>query len=426
MKKTRRNVWCNRILCLLAVGMLITGCGKSEAEQAAEYYREEYGMSEESAQQLADSFFGEETKETERMEDEVEQNEFKIYDPLPEMLSSKVGDGLVQIHDTLIYENGTMTVKDCVEVLSNGAEAENYYYFRGHDEMKTDELINAQTEGEIKLSYGNSWREDKMICTLMFYNPTSDYLNLEECIITEVKDKHSYKDYETMQCFNVIHAGCLRLVRLGDLAPDSSYYEKVTEQVISYENLDTYLLSQGYEANQVLPSPNASFGENRIITKPVKTQMKEEKEYCYFIYDFKVSNADRMIMVNKHVCYGNEDAISGPLVYTEQATQEEWGRIIEEIKVEIAEINYVETSLLEYQGKIIGPLDSTGGTKVFMIFKESDSVYYLASPILSVGMHDNLVRNWFAGSEMFDSIEEAIANVNELHGEEIRETSFGQ
>lgn len=416
MRKNRGSII---FLCVLTAGMVLTGCGKSEAEKAAEYYEEQYGMSTETAQELADAFHGEETEQAEESVETV--NEFKLYEPLPDMVNSKLGDGLVQIHDVLIYENSTMTVKEVVDALANGEQAERYCY-----KAKMDDLIGAKFEGEIGLYYGNAGSKRNMICAFKYYNPTDDYLNLEECVITEVVNKKEYKEGETMHCFNVIHAGGLRLVRTSELTEDSPYYEKIVQQMVSYDNQDAYLLSQGYGPEKLYPCPYTSSGEVRVITKPVQTQMQGEKEYCYFTYDFKVANSGRLLNIEKNVCYGSADEYIAPVIYTEQATSEEWDKIIEEVKGEIATINYMDAASFEYQGKIIclGGNSFNGGI-VFMIFKGTDEKYYLATADLSIGMRENLARAWFCGSYVFDSIEEAIADVSISHGDvEIKESSF--
>ena len=91
----------------------------------------------------------------------------------------------------------------------------------------------------------------------------------------------------------------------------------------------------------------------------------------------------------------------------------------------MATINSMDASAYEYLGTILGSVDLfSGGTQTFIFFKGSDEKYYLASVPLCVGAQGNLVRNWFVGSEVFDSQEEAIVSVINTYEGEIRENPF--
>lgn len=415
----KKNNVCKGLLFALAAGMLLTGCGKSEAEKAAEYYEEQYGMSQETAEELANTFWGNEEKsEKEEKADKKGKNEFKLYEALPEMKNSKLGDGLVQIHDVLIYENAKMTAKEVLDALNKGAEADNYYYFTGREETKLDYLVNPNSECYINLYYGNSHSGENLMCSLNCYNPTDDYLNLEDCTLIEVKCSESYSSSATAHCFNVIGAGNVRFTSKIKLDEDSEFYDVIAESMLSYDNYEEYLLSQGYGPEKRVPS--TSGGLTKVSLVPFHTGMSGEKEFCYYTYDFKLSNGDRKILVNKRLNYSNAEGNAGGVVYSEQVSQEVWDAVIEEMK---ADVRDVDTSTLVYKGKMLGESDPLG-TETYVFFEAPDNKCYLASQNIFLGLQGNLIRNWVCSTDVFDSLDAAIANVKELHGEEIRENTF--
>ena len=92
-------------------------------------------------------------------------------------------------------------IKEVLDALNKGAEADNYYYFTGREETKLDYLVNPNSECYINLYYGNSHSGENLMCSLNCYNPTDDYLNLEDCTLIEVKCSESYSSSATAHCF---------------------------------------------------------------------------------------------------------------------------------------------------------------------------------------------------------------------------------
>ena len=86
----------------IAAVMAVSACGKSEKEQAKEYYQEELGLTEEEAEEIADFVYSEETTPTEAPEEEVpEEKELEHFPLSSEWKDYSISDGVVQIDDTI-------------------------------------------------------------------------------------------------------------------------------------------------------------------------------------------------------------------------------------------------------------------------------------------------------------------------------------
>lgn len=100
----KRKIVCGIALCL---ALSTVGCGKSQEQQAADYYQNELGLSEDEANDLAHELYGGDNEP-----DTVEEEGPIVIEPLPELLDSQWYEGKVQIYDMVFSNDMFMTAED--------------------------------------------------------------------------------------------------------------------------------------------------------------------------------------------------------------------------------------------------------------------------------------------------------------------------
>lgn len=100
----KRKIVCGIALCL---ALSAAGCGKSQEQQASNYYQNELGLSEDEANDLAHELYGSDEQE----ENIVEEGPV-VVEPLPELLDSQWYEGKVQVYDMVFSNDMFMTAED--------------------------------------------------------------------------------------------------------------------------------------------------------------------------------------------------------------------------------------------------------------------------------------------------------------------------
>lgn len=192
------------VLLGLSTVMLLSGCGKSEKEQAKEYYQEELGLNEEEAQEIADFVYsdGSDPEEEKVQEEETAADkELERFPVSAEWKDYSVPDNMIQIDDTM-YTAG-VTVAEIMKKTEGSAAGYTYEYNPG-------KLVNKDKQESIEICRGGDpWF---IITARNIFNET---MSLEELPVSVIEiqkpaleycyyiDGRSYEDIMSMKYSDV-------------------------------------------------------------------------------------------------------------------------------------------------------------------------------------------------------------------------------
>lgn len=159
-----------KLLCVILTGLCMASliaCGKSERDQAAEYYQDELGFSEEEAEELADAFYGDESVQTGNSQDagsEEEEDtstvEFERYPADPSWGNYSISDKVIQVDDVM-YIVGC-SLDEMIQKIEN-SDVDYTYEYDANAEVhpKTHESLTIYREGQewVTITYLNLYDE---------------------------------------------------------------------------------------------------------------------------------------------------------------------------------------------------------------------------------------------------------------------------
>ena len=239
----KRKIYLNLLIVSCVLGLI--GCGKSEEEQAAEYYEEQLGMSSEEAEELANSFYGEEE------ETEEKEVEFTLYEASDVIQNSNIADGLVQINEVVLKEDGSMTLDKAIEALQKSKEGENFTFVIDNNFYQSDGLVDvggSKTVTVYRLTqeeYEQEGRESHYeLCRIIAYNPTNEMTENGKLLVVNIEGPLS-NDIETPFACNVFYSGN---INMGQYRYSGSTYagQNVNTEKLTYDNILEYLENQGF------------------------------------------------------------------------------------------------------------------------------------------------------------------------------------
>lgn len=155
-----------------------------------------------------------------------------VYEPLQEILDAEIYENIYQVDDLLIHYNREMTIEDVVNQFTD----EYTIYKSNKEEINLDRLMPANESEWYSIA-----KNDTVIFSVLATNYDS-----EDTI--ELKDCRAYRFYMNQYCS-----------RNDDLyiylAKGMRYNEKVlySDDNLTYENIEAYLQSLGYEQSDVSP-----------------------------------------------------------------------------------------------------------------------------------------------------------------------------
>ncbi|MGN0326368.1 MAG: hypothetical protein ACI4DW_08645 [Lachnospiraceae bacterium] len=236
-----------KLLCVILTGLCMASliaCGKSERDQAAEYYQDELGFSEEEAEELADAFYGDESVQTGNSQDagsEAEStNSIKLVEPASEIVNSNISDPIVQIYDAVIPFDGSMTVGQVLDAINNATEFEVSL-----DSKDENSLANVMGIGDSSLWTTVIDENGKSICTLVYVNTSDSPMKVYDCPVVEI-DLLMTDSVHSLNCF---YAGniCDGIYTTVSSFKETAEYERrlADYPVLTYDEIPVYLENQG-------------------------------------------------------------------------------------------------------------------------------------------------------------------------------------
>lgn len=185
-----------RIAILLSICFIvcsITACGKSkEIKEAEKYYQEELGMDKESAEELAADWYDNEAaaqeaaekEDAEELEEETEE-EIVQFELDPKMEEVDPGAGYVQLDDMVFRMDGTMTLKECLDIVDGSSLASELEYHY-NDEKKISPGSHETLDVE---------RDGRVFIEILYYNP-EEYDIMDD----EANKEHTYMVNDCIVC----------------------------------------------------------------------------------------------------------------------------------------------------------------------------------------------------------------------------------
>lgn len=168
-----------KLLCVVLTGLCMASliaCGKSERDQAAEYYQDELGFSEEEAEELADAFYGDESGQTgssqdagSETEEDVSTVEFERYPADPSWGNYTISDKVIQVDDVM-YIAGC-TLDEAIQKIAD-SDVDYTYEYDPNAEVhpKTDESLTIYRGGQ-------EW------VTILYLNPYDEWRPAGESVV---------------------------------------------------------------------------------------------------------------------------------------------------------------------------------------------------------------------------------------------------
>lgn len=102
----------------LCLAFILTGCGNSKEQQAANYYQKELGLDKEEAEELAREVYGNEEDDTDMSDRQMEEI---VIEPLPELVNSEWYEQKIQVYDMVFSNDWYMTEEDIRKAVENSA-----------------------------------------------------------------------------------------------------------------------------------------------------------------------------------------------------------------------------------------------------------------------------------------------------------------
>lgn len=237
------------VLGIVAV-MAVSACGKSEKEQAKEYYQEELGLTEEEAEEIADFVYNEETTPTEAPEEEVpEEVELEHFPLSPEWKDYTISDGVFQIDDTVYYNH--MLVSDFIDRVNASAVDYTYEYnpdklvTSGHQEQidfyREDQLWFSIYADHFFLSDGSVVLSDVPVSNISISDKAYEYCyfmdgrSYEELIQMNYNDVKDLAD--TVFADENFEDAYGEDIRCSNIYPEDKIEKKIEERIKEYEEV---------------------------------------------------------------------------------------------------------------------------------------------------------------------------------------------
>ena len=274
------------IAMALAIGTL-AACGKSEKEKLADQLQKDYGMSEEEAQfaaEVAQEIAGESdgSKDTK----EEESTSIKLVEPKSEIANSNLNDLFVQVEDNIIPTDGTMTVKEVLDILKSSYDFDfKALIDMGREDLTGDSLIS----GNYFSSYvGVEDPEGDDILSIWYLIENTDKPSViydQKVCGIEVHDACG------IYALNVFYPGniCPAIYNIRDKYKETEEYKGRLSQypLIKYAELESFVKSKGvpYE----LSKGGTEVTATTIWEKPVKHD--DEDYYVQVEYRFAVNES---------------------------------------------------------------------------------------------------------------------------------------
>lgn len=364
----------------MALLMAVSGCGqKSKAEQAAEYYQEEFGMTKEEAEQLANEFDDaglydlEETgnQKSESQKSDQQENTFKLFDVMPEIENSKIGDGIVQVNDVLLHDDGTMTLGEAIDKLKNSEDGNKLFYgcMGEEKEFAFDGLVDPRGSESLIVYYGDDYSDyTAELCSISVFNPSENMVEAKDAYVVKVIGT-AYNKIEAPYAMNIFFAGNLNLGLYEDQLKESEYYGKnATLPRLTYDTVEEFLNNQN--ADEVTYSEsehrytaicNEEMASGDYLQYKLMLEYDKQTKECRILFPlvFLIYRADDVFHYYKTI-----DEISA------DETHE-----VVQIAKEMVESEYDEKVTL----KVLGAVDNLGRSDFFFeVTKENGEVEYRA------------------------------------------------
>lgn len=240
------------LLCIATVSTALTGCGKSRQQQLSDQYQKEYGMSKQEADEwaeIANELYEDEQEwyeqELEREKEEAAQEAaaeeaFKLYDVSAEIKNSLFTDEIVQINDSVIPNDGSLTVKDIVDILSAYGPVT---VKDGNTEITEDSLV--QPTGSSLGTYRFVDEFDQDICSASYVNESDQIASAYDCRIANIGDPGNY----SKNVLNFFYPGNICAAQYGvssDVQESEAYARRSADFVdLTFQNAEEVLKSKG-------------------------------------------------------------------------------------------------------------------------------------------------------------------------------------
>lgn len=166
------------LMMMILILMSLAGCGKSEEEKAVDSLQE-FGLDEQEAQEIMDAIADE--PETE----EKQESSIELVEPKEEIVNSKFGDPIIQIENTIINLDGTETVEDVINKLSEDPCFDSVSIWGADYAMdtRTNPISNLGNNFyKFYLAYERDGKKGT-ICTLYAINCTENVQELKDCSV---------------------------------------------------------------------------------------------------------------------------------------------------------------------------------------------------------------------------------------------------
>lgn len=264
-----------RILKLLTLGLAVctvslTACGKSEQQLASEHYQE-MGMSKEEADAFAEAFYGDGTSE----ESKEETPSIKLTDARSEIVNSKITDPFIQIQNTIIRIDESMTIGEAVALL----EAEsNIPVVIGEGDQSLDSMID---------SIGIYTEDGIEICKLWGRNYSKNPTKVSELPIYDVQ---CFSIYE----LNYFYPGNICKATYSnskEVCESDVYEERMAEYpALKYEEVPAFFESNGLICTEDnYNNRSSAYGVSYIWPNPVCTNENGQNEYVQVDYIVRIN-----------------------------------------------------------------------------------------------------------------------------------------
>ncbi len=231
-------------ILVLSIGLL-GGCGKSEKEKAVETYQNELDLSREDAEEVADAFedfYGDENLDDGNdSEQPVFEEHFQLVEPSAEIVNSNIKDPIVQIYNTVIPVDGSITVGEMMEEVKEATDFELQYTF---DENSLLDAASTRENQEVM--------DDKKRCLFTFTctNPENSPKRIYECPVLDIRggeDTHSLNFlYAGNLCTGTYRIRTTKTEKLKDNEMESYQHRLQRYPRMKYEEVPKYLETQGF------------------------------------------------------------------------------------------------------------------------------------------------------------------------------------
>lgn len=301
------------LLMALTVASTAVACGKSEKQKAAENLQEELGLTKDDANELAELFYGD---DSDYAQEEVEEEKvgFELVEPKQEIINSKLSDPIVQIQNSIIRFDGSMTVKEvCDKVAEESGIGFTYTFDQGmsrNNELTEDSLAESNSYSYIDV-YLVDENGDKAY-SILAINDSDTFKSIYECPVIGVK---SYSEYD-LNCFLAGNL-CVGTLDRNRYESDDEAYLKRLElyPVMSYDDVKSYLDSQGVHYTV---SANGEFDVDLLYETVIGTYL----EKMFFGFKLDMSNS-KMFINEGNVSWSDNKEVISYMIYNYNCLSEE-------------------------------------------------------------------------------------------------------